>query len=116
MAFVVAYDETPVIEAVRTRYENAKDPAEIARQYLEKIIQIPVSIPRLGADEVATYLALTMMDMILDDDELGRIVVHATARRRAGERPLLDGQGSSGNSSDEWPLSQASCPRQLALP
>lgn len=93
MAFVVAYDETPVIEAVRTRYENAEDPALLARQYLEKIIQIPVSIPRLGTDEVATYLALTMLDMVLDHEPLGSIVVHAMARRRAGQRPLLDGHG-----------------------
>lgn len=91
MAFVIAYDRAPVIEAVRIRYQGATDPGMMASQYLEKIIQVPVSVPRLGEDEVTTYLAVTMLEPLIPADDLTAIITNASTRRATGERPLLDG-------------------------
>lgn len=91
MAFVIAYDEAPVTEAIKVRYEKAEKPADLAKLYLEKIIQVPVAIPRLGEDDVATYLAVTMLEGLIDEVDLRRVVTTAATRRRAGERPLLEG-------------------------
>lgn len=93
MAFVIAYDPAPVTEAIKVRYEKAEKPADLARLYLEKIIQVPVTIPRLGEDDVATYLAVTMLEGLVAEADLERVMTTAAARRRAGERPLLDGHG-----------------------
>jgi hypothetical protein len=112
MAFVIAYDEGPVVEAIKVRYPMADKPAVVAKQYLEKIIQIPVPIPRLGEDEVATYLAMTMLGGLIEDTEVGRIATHAATRRSAGERPLLDGHGVAleGDAADRVALAKRLAP------
>lgn len=112
MAFVIAFDEVPVVEALKTRYDKAAQPKELARQYVEKIIQIPVPIPRLGRDDVATYLAVTMLDGLIDDGDLTAVVKHAAERRSRGERPLLDGHDVNlrGNALDRVKLAERLAP------
>jgi energy-coupling factor transporter ATP-binding protein EcfA2 len=112
MSFVIAYDRAPVVEAVRTRYEKAKDGDAMAEQYLEKIIQVPVGVPQLGEDEVTTYLAVTMLEPLISPADLGVIVSNAAARRVVGDRPLLDGHGVAltGAARDRVALAQRLAP------
>lgn len=93
MAFVIAYDEAPVVEAIRERYPNNASSERMAKQYLEKIVQVPVRVPRLSADGVRTYLTLTMLDRRVDATELQSMITYANGRRQRGETPVLDGHG-----------------------
>lgn len=92
MAFVVAADRRTVSLAIATQYEPSPHAAEMGRQYLEKIVQIPVRVPALGRAETEAYLALLMLERHLDDGEaLKPYAEHCATRRAAGEGDVLEG-------------------------
>ena len=58
-AFVIGADERLVQYAVRQRFPELPGPeAEVGRDYLEKLIQIPIRLPALNAAELESYLNL----------------------------------------------------------
>ena len=57
MAFVVAADRRAVAHAVSIKYAPSPHAAELGRQYSEKIIQIPVAVPRMNDHDAQRYLA-----------------------------------------------------------
>lgn len=73
VAFVIAADETIVSSAIRselpTIYEQSdkeKSSVEkIGRYYMEKFIQIPYLLPKLGDSEVVTYITLLFCQSLL---------------------------------------------------
>ncbi|MDD2732644.1 MAG: P-loop NTPase fold protein [Desulfuromonadaceae bacterium] len=62
-AFVVAADEPMIEYAVRKHFPDLPDttgPRDYARNYLEKLIQIPFRIPALGETETRIYVTLLL--------------------------------------------------------
>lgn len=55
-AFVVAADEDMVRHAVSSYFKNPSD--RLVQDYLDKLIQVPVRVPRLGVQEVRAYMLL----------------------------------------------------------
>ena len=62
MAFVLAYDDRLVTHAIAERYQPSPRANEMASEYLEKIVQIPVPVPTLGLGDTEAYLALTLLE------------------------------------------------------
>jgi hypothetical protein len=93
MAFVLAADERLVTLAIAQRYEPAPRAEEMAREYLEKIVQIPLPIPTLGLADTEAYLALTLLETHFESDDgaYAAIIEHCDARRRAAEEHILYG-------------------------
>jgi predicted KAP-like P-loop ATPase len=63
-AFVVAADEAMIEYAVRKHFPDLPDttgPLTYARNYLEKLIQIPFRIPALGDTETRIYVTLLLI-------------------------------------------------------
>lgn len=85
MGFVIAADRRLVTLAITTRYAQSAQGALMAREYLEKIVQIPISVPTLGLADTEAYLAMMLLDRHLNDDTLSALAAHCDARRRAGE-------------------------------
>lgn len=72
-AFVIAVDEAMVEYAVRQHFPDLPGGAgagSYARNYLEKLIQVPFRIPALGPAETRTYIALLLLQEQLPPDEL----------------------------------------------
>lgn len=91
MAFVLAYDDRLVTHAIAERYQPSTRALEMASEYLEKIVQIPVPVPTLGLGDTEAYLALTLLETHLDDEEAYTAVIsHCDKQRRAGESRILD--------------------------
>ncbi|TKB29366.1 MAG: NTPase KAP, partial [Mesorhizobium sp.] len=62
-AFVIAADEGMIEYAVRNHFPDlpaAAGPTSYARNYLEKLIQVPFRMPALGASETLVYLTLLL--------------------------------------------------------
>ena len=62
-AFIVAADEAMIEYAVKQHFPdlpNTLGAVSYARNYLEKLIQVPFRIPALGATETLTYVALLL--------------------------------------------------------
>lgn len=60
-AFVIAADESMIEYAVRAHFPDlplSSGPSTYARNYLEKLIQVPFRLPPLGYVETKTYLSL----------------------------------------------------------
>jgi KAP family P-loop domain len=60
MAFVIAADEDNVANAIGRRLQTTGQPTT-SRQYLEKIVQVPVRVPSLAKEQTEEYLALLML-------------------------------------------------------
>jgi len=93
MAFVLAADARLVELAISHRFGITEQGGRMAREYLEKIVQIPVSVPALGEGDTEAYLALMLLSHHLGDDGdvFGKLIAHCDERRgRADARVLKD--------------------------
>lgn len=92
-AFVIGADPRIVRHAVGIRYPRGQfggadgqaDAGELSRDYLEKLIQVPYSLPRLSPAEVESYMTLLFCGRELDQQGSGR-VVEAVRGRKGRER------------------------------
>jgi len=92
-AFVVAADEAMIEYAVRRHFPDLPDttgPQTYARNYLEKLIQVPFRIPALGETETRTYVTLLFIGAELGEDDQDFAKLIAAARERL-RRPWQGG-------------------------
>lgn len=85
-AFVIAANRAIVQAAVEHRFpaKAEGDPA-LGKDYLEKIVQIEITIPPLAAPEAETYLNLLFAELRLGEAEMTAICDEATKRRRQSQ-------------------------------
>lgn len=84
-AFVVAADEAMIEYAVRKHFPDLPEttgPRDYARNYLEKLIQIPFRIPALGETETRIYVTLLLAGAELGEDDVGYGELIKAARTR----------------------------------
>lgn len=85
-AFVIAANREIVQAAVERRYPVAREgDASLGKDYLEKIVQIEITVPPLAEPEAETYLNLLFADLRLSADEMAKIRESAILRRREGQ-------------------------------
>lgn len=88
-AFIVAADEAMIEYSVRKHFPELPDttgPRDYARNYLEKLIQVPFRIPALGETETRIYVTLLLIGAELGEahEDYGKLI--AVARKQL-ERP-----------------------------
>jgi hypothetical protein len=84
-AFVVAADEAMIEYAVRKHFPELPDttgPRDYARNYLEKLIQVPFRIPALGETETRIYVTLLLIGTVAGEDDTGYKALVAEGRGR----------------------------------
>lgn len=101
MAFVVAADETPVIDAIAERYSASEHPRTMARQYLEKIVQIPLRVPALGLRDTEAYLAMMLLEHLLENSQFDELIIACNNQRRSGNGELIQLPPGVGASTTE---------------
>ena len=92
-AFVVAADEAMIEYAVRKHFPDLPDstgPQTYARNYLEKLIQVPFRIPALGDTETRIYVTLLLVGAELGDNDPAFNKLINVARERL-KRPWTSG-------------------------
>jgi predicted KAP-like P-loop ATPase len=62
-AFIIAADEQMIREAVRVHFGNVDLSDELVTSYFDKLIQVPIKVPRLGVTEVKGYLILLLAEL-----------------------------------------------------
>ncbi|WP_163880828.1 KAP family P-loop NTPase fold protein [Paenibacillus favisporus] len=73
--FIIAIDEDVVSYAVQRKYPKIDDASlDISKDYIEKIVQMPIKIPELSDIEVKNYLLLLVCEMFLGEDHLDRLL------------------------------------------
>jgi hypothetical protein len=90
MIFVIAADQDMVRDAIAVSVDSASRGDRFAARYLEKIIQLPVSLPRLAPHEAEAYTALLLAKAdCTDSAHYEALVEHCGKRRLAHHVPLL---------------------------
>ena len=68
MSFVIGADERLIQYAIRSKYKEVPgNNLDIGKEYLEKVIQYPITIPQLNHAEVNQYLACLLLESTLTD-------------------------------------------------
>ena len=62
-AFIIAADEQMIRGAVQAHFKGANLTDELVTSYFDKLIQVPLRVPRLGITEVKAYLVLLFADL-----------------------------------------------------
>lgn len=84
-AFVVAADEAMIEYAVRKHFPDLPEttgPRDYARNYLEKLIQVPFRIPALGETETRIYVTLLLTGAEIGEGDAGYANLISAARER----------------------------------
>jgi hypothetical protein len=90
MVFVIAADQDMVRDAIAVSVDSASRGDRFATRYLEKIIQLPVSLPRLAPHEAEGYTALLLARSESPDGEAFETLLAHCKRRRIDQRfPLI---------------------------
>lgn len=88
-AFIIGADEMMIEYAVREHFPDlppSSGPVSYARNYLEKLIQVPFRIPALGAAETRIYVALLIAESVLGPTD-ARFVRLLSAAREDMKKP-----------------------------
>lgn len=94
--FVIGADSTKIEQAVAASFNVEDKPAEFARDYLEKIVQIPFRIPEQGMDDIACYIGMLLLGLHLSDEGWDRLV--------QGRAELLPSAPSEDEPFTRWTL------------
>ena len=90
-AFVVAADNEFIRGAVRGHFEGTGISGEVATNYFDKLIQVPLHVPRLGSNEAKAYLALLLMERAHADGHFDKGAIFMAARQARWQRhPIND--------------------------
>ncbi|MEU6674546.1 P-loop NTPase fold protein [Streptomyces sp. NPDC046925] len=90
IAFVLAADQEMVRDAIAVSLDATGRGEQFALRYLEKIVQLPLSLPRISTDEAAAFTALLLSEReCADEGHYAELVAHAQKRRAQGLSPVL---------------------------
>lgn len=83
-AFIIAADEMMVQHAARLRFPGLEGQTDsLGRNYLEKMVQIPVRVPPLGPRDLETYLNMLFLQLHLREEEFKTASARLLARAQA---------------------------------
>jgi predicted KAP-like P-loop ATPase len=61
-AFIIAADEQMIRSAVRVHFSDGDISDDLVTSYFDKLIQVPMRVPRLGINEVKVYVVLLLAE------------------------------------------------------
>jgi len=89
MVFVIAADQDMVRDAIAMNLAASPRGERFAQRYLDKIVQLPVSLPHLPPHESEAYIGLLLAHRDCSDLQFAALLQHCSERRRANKLPLL---------------------------
>lgn len=95
MVFVIAADQEMVRDSIAVSLGETNRSGAFATRYLEKIVQLPVTLPRLATADAEAYIGLLLARTEgADEAQLEALTQHCSDRRQQGLAPLLGDLGS----------------------
>lgn len=71
-AFIIAADEQMIRNSVRTHFGNVELSDDLVTSYFDKLIQVPLRVPRLGVNEVKGYIIMLLVDLAQRRDKISK--------------------------------------------
>lgn len=73
--FIIAADETVIKYAIKRKFPPIDGSSvEISKEYIEKIIQLPITIPELSTKDIENYLLLLIAELYLKEDDFKKLI------------------------------------------
>jgi hypothetical protein len=95
MVFVLAADQEMIRDSIAVSLGETNRSGAFASRYLEKIVQLPVTLPRLAAADAEAYIGLLLASSEgTTPTQLEGLAAHSSDRRQKGILPLLGELGS----------------------
>lgn len=80
--FIIAADENVIQYAIKKNYPNIDGfNIELDKEYIEKMIQVPIQIPELSSKDIQNYLLLLVLEKYMDLDKFETLVSVLTDQR-----------------------------------
>ena len=74
-AFILGADERHIAYAVKSKFRDIEgQEIDIGKEYLEKLVQYPIKIPRLDSKEVETYIGFLLLQSEIENKAFDTIV------------------------------------------
>lgn len=74
-AFIIGADQRHIEYAVRTKFKEIEgQEIDIGREYLEKLIQYPIIIPRLDSIEAEHYISCLLLQKDLSAEDFAKVI------------------------------------------
>lgn len=83
-AFLISVDERVIKYAINDRYSkfDAQQKEDISRDYLEKLIQIPLKVPLMNKSEMKSYINLLFASKYLSSEEFTELLKKVSDARK----------------------------------
>lgn len=86
--FIIGADERQISYAVKNKFKEIKgQEIDIGKEYLEKLIQYPIRIPRLNSKETEFYIICLLFQKKLEREEFSKLVEYLNEEK---EKRFLD--------------------------
>ena len=90
MAFIIAADQAMIREAITVGLGETRRSVAFARDYLDKIVQVPIAVPQPTHHDAECYVALLLASLEADRPlDWDTLLTHAEGRRGDGFTPYL---------------------------
>lgn len=74
-AFILGADERHISYAVKSKFRDIEgQEIDIGKEYLEKLVQYPIKIPRLDSKEVETYIGFLLLQSEIESKTFDKIL------------------------------------------
>lgn len=81
--FIIGADERQIAYAVKNKFKEIKgQEIDIGKEYLEKLIQYPIRIPRLNSKEMEFYMICLLLQKKLDANKFAELVDYLNNQKR----------------------------------
>lgn len=83
VAFIIGADERHISYAVKSKFKNIEGiQIDIGKEYLEKLVQYPIRIPRMGIAETEIYITLLLLSKELPEETFEKIETDVDKKRK----------------------------------
>lgn len=92
VAFVIGADERHISYAVKSKFKDIEGiQIDIGKEYLEKLVQYPIRIPRMDIKDTEVYIALLLLSVELSNETFGVIqeIINEERNKDFMVNPLL---------------------------
>lgn len=81
--FIIGADERQIAYAVKNKFKEIKgQEIDIGKEYLEKLIQYPIRIPRLNSKEMEFYMICLLIQKKLETDKFAELIDYLNNEKR----------------------------------
>lgn len=115
-AFIIAADEKMIRSAVRSHFSNIQIDDELVTSYFDKLIQVPLRVPRLGVSEVKAYLILLFAEQAVSKGVITQQILDVAKEKilEAVKKPWLGGLKQQ-SISEAFGASSSSLEKQIDI-